>query len=520
MGFRAAGLLGFVLLISRGTFCFAAQNRLISGANETLDLTPREQAASSQQAKHLYPVGFRLKTYQLRNPTAPPDEQSLPQSGEEQTQTSTNLQEAEARQLPEQRKTVQAGELISVQAPRTFSPDSGRNASKVVAKPQQPVPAPAESVSVRCSEEKVTVAVKNNFLGNGQLIHPDDLTLGGCMAVDAVDHILLFETELQGCGGTVTMTEVALIYTYPLMYSPTPIGNTSIIKTNPADVAVQCHFQRRQYVSSSAMRPLWKMFSVEMQAEQQLHFSLRLMADDWQSQRPSNVYTVRDMMYVEAAVLQGFHVPLRVFVDSCVVTVDPDPSSQPRYPFIDNHGCLTDAKLTGAQSYFMPRSEEDKLHFQLKAFKFKQDDSGLFYVTCRMKATTVDVAIDSQHKACSFLPEAGRWVASGGDNKVCSCCETSCGGQRWRRGLAADAALEWKGVAVLGPILLKDSDPQEELPPAPVPQLQTRDEALTASYSSTALLCGAGVVLAGVIVFMSTLVCSGHPKPTGHFVST
>lgn len=28
---------------------------------------------------------------------------------------------------------------------------------------------------------------------------------------------------------------------------------------------------------------------------------------------------------------------------------------------------------------------------------------------------------------------ADRWVASGGDNKVCSCCETSCGGQMQRR---------------------------------------------------------------------------------------
>ena len=32
-----------------------------------------------------------------------------------------------------------------------------------------------------------------------------------------------------------------------------------------------------------------------------------------------------------------------------------------------------------------------------------------------------------------------RWVASGGDNKVCSCCETSCSERRRKRGLAADA---------------------------------------------------------------------------------
>ncbi len=43
------------------------------------------------------------------------------------------------------------------------------------------------------------------FLGNHQLIHPSDLTLGGCSALDAAGHILKFQTELQGCGSTVTV---------------------------------------------------------------------------------------------------------------------------------------------------------------------------------------------------------------------------------------------------------------------------------------------------------------------------
>ena len=43
------------------------------------------------------------------------------------------------------------------------------------------------------------------FLGNGQLIRPSDLTLGGCAARDAADHILHFQTELQGCGSTLTV---------------------------------------------------------------------------------------------------------------------------------------------------------------------------------------------------------------------------------------------------------------------------------------------------------------------------
>lgn len=54
-----------------------------------------------------------------------------------------------------------------------------------------------------------------------------------------VEHLnsLLFCLLLQ-------MTEDALIYSFSLVYSPTPIGNTVIVKTNPAKVLIECHYQR------------------------------------------------------------------------------------------------------------------------------------------------------------------------------------------------------------------------------------------------------------------------------------
>lgn len=67
-------------------------------------------------------------------------------------------------------------------------------------------------------------------------------------------------------------------------------------------------------------------------------FPLCIWLEDWQSQRPSSVYFLSDVMHIEAAVLRGHHVPLRVYVDSCVATANPDPNSQPRYPFVNNHG--------------------------------------------------------------------------------------------------------------------------------------------------------------------------------------
>lgn len=522
MGFRGAVFLGFVLLLLGGNLGSATQNKVASSTDESLHQIPPDQVTSiseqagghrSNQTKQKHPVQapvtFRLRTFQLRKPAG---KQKPPQPVEE-----------EAPPILPRAEGKQAEAELPVQGPDPSLPV--KKESKGLVRFEQRMPVPAESVSARCGEGKVTVAVQQNFLGNGQLIRPSDLTLGGCEAVDAVEHVLLFQTELQNCGSTVTMTEEALIYAFSLIYTPTPIGNTFILKTNPAEVTVQCQYQRRHFVSSNAVLPTWRTFASEMQAEQRLHFSLHLMTEDWQSQRPSNVYFLSDVMHIEASVLQGHHVPLRIFVDSCVATVNPDPSSVPRYPFINNYGCLSDAKLTGAKSYFMQRNQENKLHFQLKAFRFHQGDKNSIYITCHLKATKIDVPTDSQHKACSFLTEAQRWVASGGDNKICDCCETSCSGQRQRRSSAADAALEWEGMAALGPILLEDGILHEdltevsELLPGPVPQLHTQGESHAASRL-TALLCGAGAALAVVLVFTSAVICRRLRKPIGYSVCT
>lgn len=41
------------------------------------------------------------------------------------------------------------------------------------------------------------------FLGNGQLIHPSDLTLGDCVTQQTSNHILGFQTPLQGCNSVL-----------------------------------------------------------------------------------------------------------------------------------------------------------------------------------------------------------------------------------------------------------------------------------------------------------------------------
>lgn len=57
------------------------------------------------------------------------------------------------------------------------------------------------------------------------------------------------------------MTEDALVYSFSLVYSPTPIGNTVILKTNPAEVLIECHYQRYAQLPPPTAHPPKKSIS-------------------------------------------------------------------------------------------------------------------------------------------------------------------------------------------------------------------------------------------------------------------
>ncbi|KAJ8407526.1 hypothetical protein AAFF_G00273830 [Aldrovandia affinis] len=217
-----------------------------------------------------------------------------------------------------------------------------------------------DTVRAQCEESSVQVEVDLDLLGIGQLIEPSDITLGGCAPVgqDNSAQALLFESELQGCGSTLT---------------PKALGSTPIIRTNGAVVGIKCRYMRLNNVSSNALKPTWIPYRSTLSGEELLVFSLRLMTDDLMQKRSSDMFFLGDLMYIEASVSQANHVPLRVFVDTCVATLDPDMDSVPRYAFIENQGCFMDSKLTSSRSRFLPRVQDDKLSFQLDAFRFAQE---------------------------------------------------------------------------------------------------------------------------------------------------
>ncbi|KAL6460897.1 hypothetical protein MHYP_G00308670 [Metynnis hypsauchen] len=290
-------------------------------------------------------------------------------------------------------------------------------------KPQQPAvhfeprqPVSAVSVAAECGENSVYVEVKKDLFGTGELINPSALSLGGCAAIgeDSAAQVLIFEAELQLCNSVLRTTADELVYSFVLQYANEPLGGKPIVRTSGATV------------------------------------------DDWRHERPSNQYFLGDLINIEASVMQYNHVPLRIFVDSCVATATPDANAAPRYSFIDHYGCLVDAKLTGSTSHFLPRVQADKLQFQLETFVFQQQRSELIYLTCFLKATPASAPTDGMHKACSFT--ANRWMTADDDDRVCGCCDASCG-LRDEGHESPGAGLKWGGNVSVGPVRVGEKAP-------------------------------------------------------------
>uniref|UniRef100_UPI003AAF1752 zona pellucida sperm-binding protein 3-like n=1 Tax=Centroberyx gerrardi TaxID=166262 RepID=UPI003AAF1752 len=352
---------------------------------------------------------------------------------------------AEPERVHSRWSAQQPGSFQSKQIQQAAQPFSWTFPADPVSETKVPVkfelrqPVAANSVALRCGESAIEVEVNQDLLGRGQLIKPEEITLGGCSATETDDfsHVLTFTSELHGCGSTVVMTENTVIYAFTLVYNPKALGKANIVRSRSAEIGIECHYPRKHSVSSNSLNPAWMSYKDTKMAEERLHFSLRLMSDDWTFERPSNKYVLGDVLNMEASVMAYKHAPIRVLADSCVTTSEPDITSDPRYFFIKNHGCLVDAQRIGSKSQFMPQSQADKLQFQVETLRFGQQKTASIYITCQLKALPASSPVTIEHKACSFDK---RWKAVGGEDQFCACCQSSCG-MRKARDLTADAGL-------------------------------------------------------------------------------
>ncbi|XP_041100270.1 zona pellucida sperm-binding protein 3-like [Polyodon spathula] len=198
----------------------------------------------------------------------------------------------------------------------------------------------SSSVTLDCRKDAMVVTVNRDLFGIGYLVNSADLSVGsaGCSATstDSVAGTVLFSIQLQDCGSTFQVFPDFLSYTNHLYYKPASIG--IITRVNMADILLECRYPRRWNVSSSPIKPTWVPFTSTASTEQILDFSLLLMSDNWSGPRVSNVIYLGDVLHIEASVAIDNHVPLRLYVDSCIATLSGNKDSEPRYAVVDKLG--------------------------------------------------------------------------------------------------------------------------------------------------------------------------------------
>ncbi|XP_055964206.1 zona pellucida sperm-binding protein 3 [Sorex fumeus] len=288
----------------------------------------------------------------------------------------------------------------------------------------------AHPVEVSCQESQLAITVSRDLFGTGKLIRPQDITLGPglCRPALALEEEIRFEVGLHECGNKLQVTPDALVYRTFLLHIPRPSGNLSILRTSPARIPLECRYPRHGNVSSRAILPTWVPFHTTVSSSEKLVFSLHLMEDDWSGEKQMPTFQLGDRAHLEARVHAGSHVPLRLFVDSCVATPTADQHASPSHTIVDLHGCLVDGLSDASSAFHTPRPAPERLRFSVDVFYFANDSRNTVYITCHLKVAPVDHGPNAQHKACSFNKASGSWYPVEGTEDICDCCSAGdCG---------------------------------------------------------------------------------------------
>ncbi|KAF4113607.1 zona pellucida sperm-binding protein 3-like isoform X2 [Onychostoma macrolepis] len=280
-------------------------------------------------------------------------------------------------------------------------------------------------VQVLCTEQSMILLISADFQSNGRRVTSEELSLGwsteSCKASQYSDTEYVIKADLHQCGSELSIDGDHLVYSNRLIY--TPMQNSfGIVRTSGISIPIECHYKRIHFVSSIDVKPSWEPLTSTKSSVELISFSFRLMNDDWKTKRSSYVYHLGEVMNIQASFLMAGHSPLRLVMDNCVVTLEPNAASVPRYMFVQNQGCLVDSKVPDSSARFMPRKQNHVLQMQMDAFCFHEDHRNAMYITCQLKI--VDLEMNIMNKACTY--SINRWLSVDGRDEVCECCENTC----------------------------------------------------------------------------------------------
>ncbi|KAL7976785.1 hypothetical protein Chor_008734 [Crotalus horridus] len=288
-------------------------------------------------------------------------------------------------------------------------------------------PSSLQPITAECAEDEMMIRVHRDLFQTGHFIQAKDLSIGpqAChySVVNESATLIIFKVELHECFQNLQVFDFVL-YNVSLYYKPDSASNLTTVKS-AEEFPITCHYPWKNNASSSAMQTTGVPFTSAMYEEGKQYFSLH----DWQAEKDSTVYFLGEDLHIQADIRKGNHLPLRLFIDTCMVTSKPDGDSDPQYKILDFHGCLIERNSHDVgPSFISPRLRLETLQFTIPASQIARDERSLIYMACHLKVTAAAQEPDFLNKACSFNRERKIWLPIEGSMEICNCCETKdCG---------------------------------------------------------------------------------------------
>ncbi|XP_027035256.1 zona pellucida sperm-binding protein 3-like isoform X1 [Tachysurus fulvidraco] len=282
------------------------------------------------------------------------------------------------------------------------------------------------AVSVHCTENSMVVRARADLYGTGRLVTASELRLGpesspGCGAVQREDTELVITAGLHECGAKLRVEDDSLIYANTLFHIPT-LNHFGIVRSVGVAVPMECRYKRTHLVSSTSQSyPVSPAFLSSVPTKSV--FSPQIRTDEWMSERSVDL-AESEVISMVASVLSDRHSALKLFLDRCVVMLEPDTATTASCDLTNYYGCPADAGLAESNVSFLPGADGHVLRvkFNLKSLlgDKRQPNNSQMLITCWMK-TADPVHMSSVNKACSYMGNS--WCSVDGKHKVCECCD-------------------------------------------------------------------------------------------------
>ncbi|XP_041084604.1 zona pellucida sperm-binding protein 3-like [Polyodon spathula] len=216
-----------------------------------------------------------------------------------------------------------------------------------------------------------------------------------------------------------------LVYKNVLKYVPS-VHNSTIRRSMPFTVPLQCRYYRYHHVYKHGIRPLWRNQTRFKSLQSPNSFALRIINGDWVPDHMMNTFYLGQPIHFEATT--NLTIPgTKLFIHSCYATASPALNSTPRYTVIENYGCMVDSKYETCSSHFVPPRTKNTINFFVDAFQFNALSPMVnkYYMHCTMVVTSNSMITQSA-KSCHYDKSMRRWVELEGNHRVCSCCDSVC----------------------------------------------------------------------------------------------